>query len=128
MPTMRRRDVLTLGALGAGITAVGVTVPTGQAARTKDWISTSAKPARFRRPLPVPQPISPTVLTDDVPHVPVPRRADVAPIGRRARSAAPVLATSLVVAVLAGHRCVCRLARCSQSRSGGRAARPHTSC
>lgn len=65
MVTMRRRDVLTLGAFGAGITAVGITVPMGQSAQTADWISTSLKPARFYRRLPVPQPLVPQVLTDE---------------------------------------------------------------
>ena len=61
---MRRRDVLKLTGLGVGVTAVGVTMPLGQSVSTADWISTSAKPARFARPLLVPQPLSPTLMSD----------------------------------------------------------------
>ena len=64
MAKLTRRNMLKLGGLGAGVTAVGLTVPLGQSASTSDWISTATKPARFKRPLPVPQALTPTVLTD----------------------------------------------------------------
>src|ERR687890_1940571 len=60
-----RRSVLKMGAFGAGITAAGFTLPLGESARAADWISTSAKPARFTRPLPVPQPVKGTRMTDE---------------------------------------------------------------
>ncbi len=59
-----RRSVLRIGAFGAGITAAGFTLPLGESARATDWISTSAKPARFMRPLSVPQPLGPVKRTD----------------------------------------------------------------
>jgi hypothetical protein len=59
-----RRNVLKMGAFGAGVTAAGFTLPLGESARASDWISTSAKPARFTRPLVVPQPIAGKRLTD----------------------------------------------------------------
>ncbi len=65
MTTMKRRDLLKLGGLGAGVTAVGLTVPLGQAVSTSDWISTSAKPKRFSRPLRVPQAVTPRRMVDD---------------------------------------------------------------
>ena len=64
MTHLRRRDVLKLGGLGVGVTAAGLTLPLGQSASTSDWISTSAKPARFARRLRVPQAVAPTVMTD----------------------------------------------------------------
>lgn len=64
MKNLRRRDVLKLTGLGAGVTVAGVTIPLGQSISTADWISTSAKPARFARPLLVPQPLSPTLMYD----------------------------------------------------------------
>src|SRR3712207_6402167 len=60
-----RRNVLKMGAFGAGITAAGFTLPLGESARASDWISTSAKPARFTRPLTVPQPLAPVERTDE---------------------------------------------------------------
>ncbi len=65
MSTLRRRDFLKLGGLGAGVTVAGLTLPLGQSASTADWISTSVKPARFARPLVVPQPLTPTPMTDE---------------------------------------------------------------
>jgi FtsP/CotA-like multicopper oxidase with cupredoxin domain len=65
MSSMSRRGFLKLGGFGAGITAVGMTVPLGQSASTSDWISTSAKPARFARPLSVPQALTPTQMSDE---------------------------------------------------------------
>ncbi len=65
MTSLRRRDVLKLGGLGVGVTLAGLTLPLGQSASTADWISTSAKPARFARPLYVPQAISPTLRSDE---------------------------------------------------------------
>ena len=64
MSTLKRRDVVKLGALGAGVTIAGLTLPLGQSASTADWISTSAKPARYSRRLPVPVPLSGTPMQD----------------------------------------------------------------
>src|SRR5688572_527696 len=61
----KRRSVLQIGAVGVGVTAAGFTLPLGQSARASDWISTSAKPARFARPLPVPQPITGRDVVED---------------------------------------------------------------
>jgi FtsP/CotA-like multicopper oxidase with cupredoxin domain len=63
--TVNRRSVLKVGALGAGVTAAGLTLPLGQSASTADWISTSVKPGRFRRALPVPQPMAPKPMSDE---------------------------------------------------------------
>ncbi len=63
--TVQRRSVLKMGALGAGVTAAGLTLPLGESASTADWISTSTKPARFRNPLPVQQPMVPTPMSDE---------------------------------------------------------------
>ncbi len=60
-----RRSVLTMGAFGAGITVAGFALPLGESARAADWISTSAKPARFMRPLPVQQPLKGKRRTDE---------------------------------------------------------------
>jgi FtsP/CotA-like multicopper oxidase with cupredoxin domain len=65
LTALTRRNLFKLGGLGAGVTAVGLTVPLGESASTSDWISTSAKPARFTRPMYVPQPVTPTPMTDD---------------------------------------------------------------
>lgn len=65
MASIKRRDLLKLGGLGAGVTALGMTVPLGQSVSTSDWISTSAKPARFARALRVPMAITPTRMVDD---------------------------------------------------------------
>lgn len=65
MTDLHRRHVLQIAGVGAGATALGVTVPLGGSASTKDWISTAPKPARFARPLPVPAPLPPTVRTDE---------------------------------------------------------------
>ncbi len=64
MTNLSRRDILKLGGLGAGITIAGLTLPLGQSASTSDWISTSAKPARFARRMPVPVPLTPTPMQD----------------------------------------------------------------
>jgi FtsP/CotA-like multicopper oxidase with cupredoxin domain len=64
MSSPRRRDVVKLGALGAGVTIAGLTLPLGQSASTADWISTSAKPARYSRRLPVPVPLVGTRMQD----------------------------------------------------------------
>lgn len=64
MSTLRRRDFVKLGGLGAGVTIAGLTLPLGQSASTADWISTSAKPARFARRLPVPVPLVGTWMQD----------------------------------------------------------------
>ncbi len=61
---VRRRDVLKLTGLGVGVTAAGLALPLGQSVSTADWISTSAKPARFARPLVVPEAMSPTLMSD----------------------------------------------------------------
>ena len=53
--SVSRRNVLKVAAFGVGATAVGMTVPLGGSVTASDWISTSAKPGRFKRPLPVPQ-------------------------------------------------------------------------
>jgi len=56
--TMSRRELLKLGLLGAGATAVGVTLPFGSSASTADWISNlpaSALPKPYTKPL-VPAP------------------------------------------------------------------------
>jgi FtsP/CotA-like multicopper oxidase with cupredoxin domain len=60
-----RRSVLKMGAFGAGITAAGFTLPLGESARAADWISTSAKPARFARPLTLPKEAPFTIETDE---------------------------------------------------------------
>ena len=65
MATLNRRDVLKLAGVGAGVTAMGLGFPMGETASTSDWISTSAKPARFARRLVVPQPMSPTRESDE---------------------------------------------------------------
>lgn len=65
MTNLQRRDVLKLGGLGAAVTVAGLTLPLGQSASTKDWISTSLKPARFARQLPVPVPLAATPMQDE---------------------------------------------------------------
>ncbi len=65
MTAVTRRDVLKIGGVGAGVTALGLTLPLGQSAGTSDWISTSPKPARFARRLPVPVPLTPTPMSDE---------------------------------------------------------------
>ncbi|KGN30299.1 bilirubin oxidase [Knoellia sinensis KCTC 19936] len=65
MTELTRREMLKLGGFGAGVTALGLTVPLGETASTSDWISTSAKPARFARRLPIPVPVTPTPMTDE---------------------------------------------------------------
>ncbi len=65
MPNMTRRDVLKVGGLGAGMTALGLTLPLGESASTADWISTAPKPARFARRLPVPTPMVPVPMSDE---------------------------------------------------------------
>jgi FtsP/CotA-like multicopper oxidase with cupredoxin domain len=60
-----RRSALSIGVLGAGVTVAGLTLPLGGSVSTADWISTSSKPARFKRPLPVPQPLAPQVMSDE---------------------------------------------------------------
>jgi FtsP/CotA-like multicopper oxidase with cupredoxin domain len=62
---MNRRNAMKMGLFGAGATAAGLALPLGESASTADWISTSARPGRFQRQLPVPQPITPQMLTDD---------------------------------------------------------------
>lgn len=64
MSTLSRRDLLKLGAVGAGATAAGVLMPLGESARTADWVSTAPRPARFARRLHVPQAIAPTLMSD----------------------------------------------------------------
>ncbi len=64
MSTLSRRDLFKLAGLGAGVTTVGMVLPLGESASTADWISTSAKPARFARRLYVPPVVSPTPMTD----------------------------------------------------------------
>ncbi|MFD1949074.1 multicopper oxidase family protein [Nocardioides aestuarii] len=55
-----------MGGLGAGVAAVGVLAPwSGGTIVASDWISTSAKPARFARRLPVPVPLEPTQMEDE---------------------------------------------------------------
>src|SRR4051794_26988629 len=64
MTHVTRRGLMAAG--GLGVVAVGgLTLPLGQSASAKDWISTSAKPARFARRLPVPEAMTPTVLSDE---------------------------------------------------------------
>ncbi len=65
MTELTRRNALKMGGLGAGMTALGLTVPLGEAASTKDWISAGPKPARFARPLPVQVPLAPVTKTDE---------------------------------------------------------------
>ena len=65
MTNLGRRDLLKLAGLGAGVTAAGLTLPLGQSASTADWISTSAKPGRFTRRLPVPVPLAGTPMQDE---------------------------------------------------------------
>jgi FtsP/CotA-like multicopper oxidase with cupredoxin domain len=60
-----RRNVLGIGAFGVGATAFGMTVPLGRSVTASDWISTSIKPGRFRRPMPVPTPLAGTVRSDE---------------------------------------------------------------
>lgn len=64
MTELTRRNLMKYAGVGAGATAVGMTVPLGQTASTKDWISTAPKPACFARPLPVPAPLRPRRMTD----------------------------------------------------------------
>jgi FtsP/CotA-like multicopper oxidase with cupredoxin domain len=63
--SVSRRNVLKVAAVGVGATAVGMTVPLGGSVTASDWISTSAKPGRFKRPLPVPQPLAGAVRSDE---------------------------------------------------------------
>lgn len=65
MADIDRRDFFKLAGLGACVTAVGLAVPLGESASTADWISTSLKPGRFWRRMPVPQAVSPVVMTDE---------------------------------------------------------------
>jgi FtsP/CotA-like multicopper oxidase with cupredoxin domain len=65
MTDLDRRDFVKLAGLGACVTAVGLAVPLGQSASTADWISTSLKPGRFVRPMPLPQLLSPVPMTDE---------------------------------------------------------------
>jgi FtsP/CotA-like multicopper oxidase with cupredoxin domain len=65
MADIDRRDLIKLAGLGVGAAAVGIAVPLGQSASTADWISTSLKPALFKRPMPVQQAMSPVRLTDE---------------------------------------------------------------
>ena len=60
-----RRTFLRWRAWGAGVTVAGFTLPLGQSVSTADWISTSSKPKRFTRPLYVPQPVTPMVISDE---------------------------------------------------------------
>ena len=64
MTRVTRRGVLATVGLGT-VAVAGVTMPLGQSASTKDWISTGPKPARFARRMPVPQPLVPTVMNDE---------------------------------------------------------------
>ncbi|WP_457205057.1 multicopper oxidase family protein [Nocardioides sp. P5_C9_2] len=64
MTNLGRRDLLKLGGLSAGVAVAGLTLPLGESASTSDWISTSAKPARFARRLPVPVPLVGTPMQD----------------------------------------------------------------
>lgn len=64
MAEVTRRGVLATMGLGT-VAVAGVTLPLGQSASTKDWITTAPKPARFARRLPVPVPLVPKVLTDE---------------------------------------------------------------
>ena len=64
MTGVTRRGVLATVGLGT-VAVAGVTMPLGQSASTKDWISTAPKPARFVRQMPVPQPLVPTVMNDE---------------------------------------------------------------
>jgi FtsP/CotA-like multicopper oxidase with cupredoxin domain len=59
-----RRQFLKYGVLGAGVTAAGLTLPLGRSVSAADWISTSAKPGRFRWPLTVPTPLTGTWVTE----------------------------------------------------------------
>ncbi len=70
MTDMERRGFIKLAGLGAGVTAVGLVVPLGESATTADWISTSSKPARFVRRLPLPQLLAPVPMTDQHGDVP----------------------------------------------------------
>ncbi len=65
MESISRRSLLQMGGVGAGVTVLGATVPFGQSVSTADWISTSAKPALFKRRMPVPTPLLPTPMTDE---------------------------------------------------------------
>ena len=64
MSGLTRRNLLQIGGLGAGATAVGLTIPLGESVSTADWISTAPKPARFARRLPVPTPLVPQLMND----------------------------------------------------------------
>ncbi len=64
MTELRRRQVLQVGGVAAGVAALGLTVPLGESARTADWISTAPKPRRFARALPVPTALTPTPMHD----------------------------------------------------------------
>lgn len=63
--SLSRRGVLQVGAVGGGLAALGVTIPMGEAVRTADWISTSSKPRQFSRRMPIPQTLTPTVMSDE---------------------------------------------------------------
>ena len=65
MTAVSRRDLFKLAGLSAGVTAAGMLLPLGESASTADWISTSAKPARFARRLFVPQAVVPTPMSDE---------------------------------------------------------------
>ena len=62
--SVTRRSLLKFGAFGIGATAAGLTVPLGQAASTADWISTSAKPKPYTRPLKLPRVLTGVAKTD----------------------------------------------------------------
>jgi FtsP/CotA-like multicopper oxidase with cupredoxin domain len=65
MADLTRRQVLAYGGMGLAAAAVGVTIPFGESVSTKDWISTSRKPARFARRLPVQTPLAPVQMSDE---------------------------------------------------------------
>ncbi len=65
MTALTRRQVLAYGGLGLGVAAVGTAVPFGEGVSTKDWISTSRKPARFARRLPMQTPLVPVPASDE---------------------------------------------------------------
>src|SRR5689334_7317337 len=60
-----RRSFLQMAGVGAGVTVAGLTLPLGASVSTADWISASAKPKRFARPLYVPQAVTPTAMSDE---------------------------------------------------------------